>query len=115
MASIGTDTFFAPLSELNASLKAGEFSAEDLARAFSERLQQLGPRYNALALPLHLEALRLKPGYAMAYNNLGVALTKKGQFDAGISQFQEALRLKPDYAEAHYNFGNALVRKGQID
>src|ERR1035438_1711793 len=58
MASIGTDTFFAPLSELNASLKAGEFSAEDLARAFSERLQQLGPRYNALALPLHQEALR---------------------------------------------------------
>ena len=58
MASIGTDTFFAPLSELNASLKAGEFSAEALARAFSERLQQLGPRYNALALPLHQEALR---------------------------------------------------------
>src|SRR5664279_1172079 len=58
MASIGTDTFFAPLSELNASLKAKEFSAEDLARAVSERLQQLGPRYNALALPLHQEALR---------------------------------------------------------
>src|ERR1019366_5478211 len=58
MASIGTDTFFAPLSELNASLKAREFSAEDLARAVSERLQQLGPRYNALALPLHQEALR---------------------------------------------------------
>src|SRR5450759_2284421 len=58
MASIGIDTFFAPLSGLNASLKASEFSAEDLARAFSERLQQLGPRYNALALPLHQEALR---------------------------------------------------------
>src|SRR5207237_9685907 len=27
-------------------------------RAFSERLQQMGPRYNALALPLHQEALR---------------------------------------------------------
>src|ERR1022692_1176371 len=58
MASIGIDTFFAPLSALNASIKAREFSAEDLARAFSERLQQLGPRYNALALPLHQEALR---------------------------------------------------------
>src|ERR1035441_5462669 len=60
MASIGTDTFFAPLSELNASLKAREFSAEDLARAFSERLQQLGPRYNALARPVNEEA----PGQA---------------------------------------------------
>jgi aspartyl-tRNA(Asn)/glutamyl-tRNA(Gln) amidotransferase subunit A len=58
MASIGIDTFFAPLPQLNASLKAREFSAEDLARAFSERLRQLGPRYNALALPLLQEALR---------------------------------------------------------
>src|SRR5450759_3247524 len=58
MAYIGPDTFFAPLSALNASLKAGEFSAEDLAPGFPQRLQQLGPRYNALALPLHQEALR---------------------------------------------------------
>src|SRR5258705_6026817 len=58
MASIGTDNFFAALPQLNAALKAGEFSAEELARAFSERLQQLGPRYNALALPLPQEALR---------------------------------------------------------
>ena len=34
MASIGIDTFFATLPELNAALKAREFSAEDLARAF---------------------------------------------------------------------------------
>ena len=58
MASIGIDTFFAPLAELNAALKARQFSAEDLARAVSERLLQLGPRYNALALGLHQEALR---------------------------------------------------------
>src|SRR5258708_19420436 len=58
MASIGTDTFCASLVELNAGLKAGEFSAEDLARAFAERLHRLGPRYNALALALPQEALR---------------------------------------------------------
>src|SRR2546423_9754495 len=58
MAAIGTDVFFATIPELNARLKAREFSAEELARAFSERLQQLGPRYNALALTLHQEALR---------------------------------------------------------
>lgn len=58
MAVFGNDVFFATVPELNARLKAREFSAEDLARAFSERLQQLGPRYNALALPLHQEALR---------------------------------------------------------
>ena len=58
MAVIGNDVFFATIPELNERLKAKEFKAEDLARAFSDRLAQLGPRYNALALPLHQEALR---------------------------------------------------------
>jgi aspartyl-tRNA(Asn)/glutamyl-tRNA(Gln) amidotransferase subunit A len=58
MPVIGDDVFFATIPELNTRLKAKEFTAEELARAFSERLQQFGPRYNALALPLPLEALR---------------------------------------------------------
>jgi aspartyl-tRNA(Asn)/glutamyl-tRNA(Gln) amidotransferase subunit A len=58
MAAIGNDVFFATLPELNARLKAREFSAEDLARAFSARLEQIGPRYHALALPLTQEAIR---------------------------------------------------------
>src|SRR5690349_15131836 len=58
MASVPDDVYFAPITELNARLKRKEFSAEDLARAFSERLQQQGPRFNALALSLHQEALR---------------------------------------------------------
>jgi aspartyl-tRNA(Asn)/glutamyl-tRNA(Gln) amidotransferase subunit A len=58
MAAIPSDAFFATAGELNASLKEKQFSAEDLARAFSERLAQLGPRYNALALPLPQEAIR---------------------------------------------------------
>src|SRR2546421_6252225 len=58
MANVPSDVFFATIAELNTRLKTKEFSAEDLVRAFSERLQQLGPRYNALALPLHQEALR---------------------------------------------------------
>src|SRR5258707_7076204 len=58
MAAIGNDVFFASITELNTRLKAKEFSAEELARAFSQRLMQLGPRFNALALPLPQEALR---------------------------------------------------------
>ncbi|HXK05476.1 MAG TPA: amidase [Verrucomicrobiae bacterium] len=58
MAEIGTDVFFATIPELNARLKAKDFTAEQLARAFAGRLQQLGPRYNALALPLPQEAIR---------------------------------------------------------
>jgi Asp-tRNA(Asn)/Glu-tRNA(Gln) amidotransferase A subunit family amidase len=58
MANVPEDVFFATIPELNTRLKAKEFSAEDLTRAFSERLQARGPRYNALALSLHQEALR---------------------------------------------------------
>ena len=58
MAPIPNDVFFATIPELNARLNAKEFKAEDLARAFAERLAQLGPRYNALALSLEQEACR---------------------------------------------------------
>jgi aspartyl-tRNA(Asn)/glutamyl-tRNA(Gln) amidotransferase subunit A len=58
MAQIGTDVFFAGLAELNARLKAREFSAEELTRAFGGRLEKLGPGYNALALPLVEQAIR---------------------------------------------------------
>src|SRR5471032_501734 len=58
MAAIRSDVFFATIPELNARLKAKEFTAEELARSFADRLAQLGPRYNALALPLNQEAIR---------------------------------------------------------
>ena len=44
--------FFAAATELNAGLVKGEFSAVELVKAFSARLERLGPRFNALALPL---------------------------------------------------------------
>jgi aspartyl-tRNA(Asn)/glutamyl-tRNA(Gln) amidotransferase subunit A len=52
------DVFFAGIAELNERLKKHEFSTVELVRAFSERLQTLGPRYNALALPLPQIAVR---------------------------------------------------------
>jgi aspartyl-tRNA(Asn)/glutamyl-tRNA(Gln) amidotransferase subunit A len=58
MAAIDADVFFDTIPELNERLKSKEFTAEQLARAFSARLQELGPRYNALALSLNQEALR---------------------------------------------------------
>jgi aspartyl-tRNA(Asn)/glutamyl-tRNA(Gln) amidotransferase subunit A len=58
MAAVPNDVFFATIPELNTRLKAKEFKAEELARAFAQRLATLGPRYNALALPLVQEAYR---------------------------------------------------------
>jgi aspartyl-tRNA(Asn)/glutamyl-tRNA(Gln) amidotransferase subunit A len=58
MADLNDDIFFASIGELSGKLRAREISAADLVRGFSDRLEKLGPRYNALALSLRREALR---------------------------------------------------------
>ncbi|HLK51237.1 MAG TPA: amidase [Bryobacteraceae bacterium] len=58
MAEIASEFFFATISELNQRLVSREISTVELARAFANRLQQLGPRYNALALSLPQQAIR---------------------------------------------------------
>ena len=57
MAEFSDDIFFATIKELNARLRAREFSAKELAQAFCERLERLGPRYNALAHSLRDDAI----------------------------------------------------------
>ena len=52
------DVFFASITDLNAGLKKHEYSCVELVKAFSERLEKLGPRFNALALPLTEIAVR---------------------------------------------------------
>src|SRR5580658_2101927 len=58
MADLGSEIFFAGIVELNRMLRAKEVSALELARAFGRRMELLGPRYNALALPLTERAIR---------------------------------------------------------
>src|SRR5579862_5723496 len=53
-----SSVFFSTITEINAKLRAKEFSAVELTRAFCERLERMGPRYNALALSLTEQALR---------------------------------------------------------
>src|SRR5260370_13339355 len=58
MADFSDDIFFGSISEIGARLRAKEFSCVELTRAFCDRLDRLGPRYNALALSLKEQALR---------------------------------------------------------
>lgn len=53
------DLFFSSIPELNALLTGRKMSAVELTRLFAARLESLGPRYNALALPLTKPALKL--------------------------------------------------------
>jgi aspartyl-tRNA(Asn)/glutamyl-tRNA(Gln) amidotransferase subunit A len=58
MPEPGPEIFFATLTELNARLKSKEVSVLELTRAFTARLERIGPRYNALALALTEQAVR---------------------------------------------------------
>jgi aspartyl-tRNA(Asn)/glutamyl-tRNA(Gln) amidotransferase subunit A len=58
MANIPDDVFFSSITEITAKLRSKEFSAVELTRAWCDRLERLGPRYNALALSLRESALR---------------------------------------------------------
>jgi aspartyl-tRNA(Asn)/glutamyl-tRNA(Gln) amidotransferase subunit A len=53
-----SSVFFSTITEINAKLRAKEFSCAELTRAFCDRLEKLAPQYNALALSLRKEAIR---------------------------------------------------------
>ena len=61
------------------------------------------------------EAIRLKPDFAYAHANLGVALMRQGKLDEAIAEDREALRLRPDDAATRFNLGTALGRQGKLD
>lgn len=58
MAISGEDLFFASAAELNAGWKKGDYSSEELTKAYLDRLEKFGPTHNALALSLRKDALK---------------------------------------------------------
>jgi len=60
------------------------------------------------------EAIRLKPDFAEAYYNRGVARLKEGDEWRALRDYDEAIRLKPNLAEAYNNRGIARRQKGDV-
>jgi superkiller protein 3 len=59
-------------------------------------------------------AVAVRPGSAIAHNNLGNALRAQGKLAEAVAAHQEAIRLRPDLAAAHSNLGNALRTQGKL-
>ncbi len=64
----------------------------------------------ALILNIQMAQKRSKesPDNPEAYNQLGVAFARQGNWGGAIDHFQGALRLKPEYQEALENLKKAM-------
>jgi tetratricopeptide (TPR) repeat protein len=67
------------------------------------------------AINSYEQAIKIKPDYAEAYYNMGIALQNKGDPEAAINSYKQAIKIKPDYAKAYSNMGNALKDKGDLE
>ncbi|MBI2271392.1 MAG: hypothetical protein HYU69_13695 [Bacteroidetes bacterium] len=61
------------------------------------------------------QALKLKPIFAEAYNNICSAFNLIGEYDSAIVSGKEALRIKPDFELAKNNLNDAIQRKSKED
>ena len=64
------------------------------------------------AIKYYDEAIHLKPDFANAYYNRGLAKNKKGDLDDAIKDYTNAIRLKPDNAVAYNNRAIIKATKG---
>ena len=55
------------------------------------------------------EAIRRRPDYPEALNNLGLVLTQTDRTEEALAAFRAAIRLDSEYAEARANLGGVLV------
>ena len=60
------------------------------------------------AISHYYQAVRIRPGYAMAHYNLGDLLATQGRIDEAIHHLSEAIRLRPDLGAAHDSLRRAV-------
>ena len=53
-------------------------------------------------------AIKIKPDYANAYNNLGAVLFNEKMTEEAIDYFKEAIRIRPGFTAAQKNLETVL-------
>jgi tetratricopeptide (TPR) repeat protein/predicted Ser/Thr protein kinase/TolB-like protein len=102
----------AAIGELNKALAAdpGDVAA----------LLQLAGVYDTAARPADAEAtyqkaIRLRPSYYQAYNNLGIFYMSQGKWQAAEEPMRLLIQLAPEYAEGLSSFGSLEYYLGHLD
>jgi tetratricopeptide (TPR) repeat protein len=60
------------------------------------------------------KAIALRPD-EVVYNNLGIILAGRQQYDKAVRYFEMAVKISPEYAGAHANLGHILADQGHLD
>ncbi len=60
-------------------------------------------------------ALELRPDYAPAYNNLGLALQEMGRTEEAVQQFRKAIALEPTLPQPRLNLAEILISRSDPD
>lgn len=68
-----------------------------------------------VALDEFTMAIQADPGYAQAYNGLGLVRAALGEDEQAEANFKKAIQLQPNSSEAHNNYGNFLCNKKRYD
>jgi tetratricopeptide (TPR) repeat protein len=61
------------------------------------------------------QAIKLRPDYHEAVNNLGTIFYAKKSYRRAISQYRRAIKLAPEQASVHSNLGTAYFARNQLD
>jgi type IV pilus assembly protein PilF len=61
------------------------------------------------------EAVKISPGYSMAYLGLGETCMATRQWDEAAEALKKAIEYAPRYVEAHYDLGEVLVAQYQTN
>lgn len=85
-----------------------ELSAE---QCFERAFQNVEQGHFDAGIANYDEAIRLKPDYAMAYNNRGIAHSKSGDLRHALLDFTEAIGLEPEFAEFYNHRGLAYHKQ----
>jgi tetratricopeptide (TPR) repeat protein len=63
----------------------------------------------------YLRAIKIKPRFSKAYNNLGIAYQRRRQYNKAIESYKKAIGFEPKLSAAHSNLGNAYYITGDYE
>ncbi|MBI3333384.1 MAG: tetratricopeptide repeat protein [Candidatus Omnitrophica bacterium] len=99
---------------MGAQMKPGQLLMEEsvLYQLEGREFQEGGDLRSALSS--YQRAIATNPGFADAYNDLGVVLESLGDFQRAEAAYTAALQLDPDLAEAHSNLALLYEQMGRL-